>query len=156
MGYRDHEPLAQRYWKKVYKTANCWFWIGAIRPGTFYGSITISNRSHDAHRVAWFMAYGVWPPKGMWVLHRCDIRQCVNPDHLFLGTSQDNQRDSGSKGHVSTMPQETCKRGHKFDRTRVRFRHGHLEESRWCSICNKRPRPCRNHQCTNGPVPTAL
>ena len=78
------------------KKTGCWIWTGCLgRKG--YGVLTIQQRFQRAHRVA----YEVWRgpiPQGMQVLHRCDRPQCVNPDHLFLGTNGDNIRDSISKG----------------------------------------------------------
>jgi hypothetical protein len=51
----------------------------------------------SAHRIAWMISHGDIPEK-MFVLHKCDNRLCCNPDHLFLGTQQDNMDDMVSKG----------------------------------------------------------
>jgi len=50
-----------------------------------------------AHRVSYRLAYGEIPA-GEAVLHRCDVRRCVRPDHLFTGTNADNQADKVAKG----------------------------------------------------------
>jgi hypothetical protein len=50
-----------------------------------------------AHRIAWVMAFGVIE-NGLYVLHSCDNRPCVNPAHLFLGTQKDNINDMIRKG----------------------------------------------------------
>lgn len=55
------------------------------------------RKTLSAHRFAWELHFGPIPP-GQQVLHRCDLRACVNPDHLFLGTQGDNVRDCVNKG----------------------------------------------------------
>src|SRR5258706_965015 len=67
--------------------SGCFVWLGPITQDG-YGNIS----GVYAHRVAWEKEYGPIP-KGMNVLHRCDIRCCVNPTHLFLGTQVDNIKD---------------------------------------------------------------
>lgn len=67
-----------------------------------YGTARLNNprRKALAHRVAWERAYGAIPA-GLWVLHRCDVRACCEPTHLFLGTARDNVNDMIGKGrHV--------------------------------------------------------
>lgn len=73
--------------------SGCWKWLGMINQNR-YG---VSGRGKLAHRASWEMfKYPI--PKGLFVLHKCDNPACVNPDHLFLGTHQDNMRDMVSKG----------------------------------------------------------
>lgn len=89
----------QRFWSKVAKDdAGCWLWQGALNPGG-YGYFGVqSGRSRLAHRVAWEMSYGPITD-GLYVLHRCDVRHCVNArDCLFLGTHLDNMADMRAKG----------------------------------------------------------
>jgi hypothetical protein len=81
----------KRFWDKVEKTENCWFWTAGGR-GKGYGAIKVNGKLYDAHRVVWFLTYGKWPQK--FVLHRCNNRSCVNPDHLYEGTQKENVRDS--------------------------------------------------------------
>jgi hypothetical protein len=62
-----------------------------------YGSLRFGGANLRAHRLSWQLSNGVIPEGGH-ILHRCDIPQCVNPDHLFLGTHSDNMRDKERKG----------------------------------------------------------
>ena len=64
-----------------------------------YGYLYIKGRQYRAHRLAWRIFQGSWPTKC--VLHRCDDRSCVRPDHLFEGTKGDNNRDTAQKGRTS-------------------------------------------------------
>lgn len=89
-------PLEDRFWLKVFKTeedGGCWLWMAAcIAFG--HGRIRIGgrgSRTELAHRVSWRIHFGEIP-EGMCVLHRCNVPRCVNPEHLYLGTHDDNMR----------------------------------------------------------------
>jgi hypothetical protein len=94
------KPLGERFWLKVRKGEGCWEWQGARLPHG-YGHLSVPDRGHvNAHRIAWELTNGEIPD-GLWVLHHCDNPPCVRPDHLFLGTAQDNVDDSIRKGRRS-------------------------------------------------------
>jgi HNH endonuclease len=83
-----------RFWSKVDKSNNCWEWKKLLdKKG--YGLITVKNKTIYAHRFSALIAGLDITDK--FVCHKCDNPKCVKPDHLFLGTLQDNKNDEVSK-----------------------------------------------------------
>lgn len=74
----------------------CWMYTGGWNGGG-YGNIWDNGRTRSAHIVSYEIHIGP-VPEGLNVLHTCDYRPCINPDHLFVGTTQDNIDDMISKG----------------------------------------------------------
>lgn len=79
----------------------CSIWTGPLNRNG-YGKMFHCGRAAPAHRVAWELAHGPIP-QGLFVCHRCDVRCCINVNHLFLGTARDNYDDMRRKGR-STLP----------------------------------------------------
>lgn len=77
--------------------SGCWLWLGRERGSNGYGSIKVAGKHLQAHRYSYERFVGQIP-NGLFVLHRCDNPACVNPNHLFIGTHQDNQDDKVKKG----------------------------------------------------------
>lgn len=76
--------------------SGCWLWTGTVdRDG--YGRVGVSGKSVEAHRAMYELEVGEII-EGMHVCHSCDVRCCVNPEHLWLGTNQQNNADKISKG----------------------------------------------------------
>ena len=76
--------------------SGCHLWM-AGKYSTGYGQFCAARKNYYAHRLAWEFVNGPIPD-GMVICHKCDIRACVNPEHLFVGTYTDNNRDREAKG----------------------------------------------------------
>ena len=77
----------------------CFVWTASLASHG-YGDFRHNHKHYLAHRAAWEQEHGPIP-QGKHVLHKCDNRLCVNPEHLFLGSNEENMRDKVLKGrHV--------------------------------------------------------
>lgn len=96
------EVPVDRFWAKVRKTSTCWLWTASTN-GAGYGQIWtpmikgVRGRRLDSHRVSWEIHFGEIP-NGSQVLHKCDVKLCVNSSHLYLGDATQNMRDALERG----------------------------------------------------------
>jgi len=94
------------FWSKVNKRGpvhpilgtECWVWL-SLANYDGYGLFYMENKQVRAHRLSWFMAYGVWPTPC--ALHKCDNRLCIRPEHMFEGTRTANYQDREAKGRTA-------------------------------------------------------
>lgn len=132
----------ERLFNLTRKTDTCWLWIGC-KNNKGYGlihshRINIGTRDEkpvnvQVHRLSWTIHKGEIP-EGLQVLHKCDIRNCINPEHLFLGTNIDNVNDRKSKGRPvgpGFKNYTGCSRGHSYYET------GYFLNKKGIKICAK-------------------
>ena len=93
--YRKSIPRSEIFWNRVEKTDSCWMWKACTNK--VYGIFFPAKKERwYAHRYSYFLSFGKIP-ENMSVLHKCDTPLCVNPEHLFIGTQQDNMKDMKNK-----------------------------------------------------------
>lgn len=133
------DKLAPRIIARIEKKrSGCWEWTGASdRRG--YGRISLNKRCYLPHRVMWAHANGPIP-LGMYVCHKCDNPRCVNPEHLFVGSAGDNQRDMARKGRARPWNgygnRTHCVNGHPFNKENTRYRASN-PKWRQCRVCDR-------------------
>lgn len=103
------DTLSQRFFSKIAADphSDCILWA-ASTTSKGYGQLRVGSTIMRATHVSWFLKYGVWPVRH--VLHRCDNPPCINPDHLFEGSNQDNVWDSIAKGRHTNARLEPLER----------------------------------------------
>jgi hypothetical protein len=100
----------------------CWLWQGHITVDWGYGTTCHRDRHSFVHRKMYELVHGVRLTRHQYVCHSCDVRHCCNPDHLWLGSNSDNQKDSGRKFRHYESRRLYCEHGHEFtvENTRIR------------------------------------
>lgn len=125
---RKYIPAIDRVLKKIQPITEtgCWIFMGALNESG-YGIVGVGARGYGvdrAHRITYSHFIGDIP-QDMFVCHKCDVRSCCNPAHLFIGTNQDNVNDMVSKKRNSRPPSNTHIKGivhvhHKLNDEKVK------------------------------------
>lgn len=129
----------ERFWAKVDRKGpnDCWEWTRAKLPKG-YGQCGWRGKTMQAHRLAYMLSNPQDIPDGLLVLHTCDNPPCCNPQHLRLGTAQDNSADMVNKSRQYRPARQThCHLGHEYseENTLWVWQRGRTYLSRRCKIC---------------------
>lgn len=120
----------------VVSAAGCWEWTGFTNHKG-YGSTNYRSRTNTAHRISWWAHRGP-TPKGAHVCHTCDNPKCINPDHLYIGTPTQNERDKVARGRHHHTRKTHCKYGHEFTPDNTLIVYGkHGKPWRHCKACSR-------------------
>lgn len=138
--------LPEKFRKKIIVTDSCWLWKAYIHKEG-YGHFMIkkpfahpvSYTPVGAHRFSWEHHYGEIP-KGLLVCHKCDVRHCVNPEHLFLGTISDNMQDMIKKGRSNYIKGFRLKKEGQRTHPNIKLSDAQVDEIRktHCSKAGKK------------------
>lgn len=119
--------LPDRFWARVNKTDTCWLWTGRLdRYG--YAQIKFGGRQPLVHRLAYEDAHGVRLTPDVTIDHLCNVRNCVNPEHLEPCSHSENTKRAAQR-------RTTCKRGHPItEDSHYVYRRGEYDY-RACKAC---------------------
>jgi|SRR5689334_17863818 len=129
-------PTKERILQSIQKDekTGCWNWIRNVFTATGRPRITIKSKGYGAHRIAYQEFVGRIGD-GLLVCHKCDNPLCVNPEHLFLGTSGDNMKDCVEKRRRVAFYDGMCTRGHKLTADNVSWVMEGKSKKRRCKQC---------------------
>jgi hypothetical protein len=115
----------------------CHLWLRCV-DGKGYGIFKFKNKIHKAHRFAYERKYGPIP-KGKLACHFCDTPSCCRPEHVWIGTDQDNADDKMRKRRHPVFSKTHCPQGHPYSGDNLRIAPNGFRRCRICEreICNK-------------------
>lgn len=111
------KSIAEKLAAKAERRGDCLIWTGPVDKDG-YGKVPVGSKGHvRVHRAAWIEENGLPPEDKPFILHRCDVRNCIEVSHLYPGTQADNMRDRKARtGYAGTgrKVQTHCREGHKY------------------------------------------
>lgn len=144
-GWKYTDAIYHRRWlaramKKILVDTNgCWRWQG-FKGKTGYAQIPYRGQALNGHRTMYRVHYGVNLETEQYVLHRCDVRDCVNPEHMWIGTAKDNNNDCADKGRHFEGTKTYCDHGHPLFGDNLRVAKQHPPKTgirRVCRACER-------------------
>lgn len=121
----------------------CWIWKGDADSKNQYGSFKLAGGLFGPHRISYELYIGEIP-KGMLICHKCDNMKCINPNHLWIGTKQDNARDASSKGILKMGEQKTLSKLKEADAIFILNNKGKISQNKLAKQFNVSPSTIQN------------
>ena len=122
----------------------CWRWIKLSFSGTGYGQLQVKGKMWNAHRYSFYIHNGfIELEKGKHICHKCDNKECCNPEHLYLGTAVENSKDTWERGlKQKKEPKPVIRNSEPCIKCVEHHKHCDNNEKEICSYCESQGHEC--------------